>query len=265
MPKLTVSGGEISCDSDESVLDALLKNGVAVPHSCRKGVCRSCTMRAMKGRLPAKAQAGLKPTQVHEGYFLACQCLPDEDLTLADPSGATAFRPATVVLSEPYSATVQRLILQPEAPLDYHAGQFVNLRRADGLIRSYSLASLPGPVPEIELHVKRLQGGAMSGWIADTLHAGDTVGLSEPQGSCFYLPGRAEQNILMIGTGTGAAPLAAVARAALRAGHKGDIHLYHGSGTADGLYLHHRLRDLHAAHGNFHYHPCVSGNAVPLP
>ncbi len=263
MPTLTVAGTPYDCADEETVLDALLRHGVAVPNSCRKGACQSCMMRAMDGPVPAKAQAGLKETFVHEGYFLACQCHPDGNLTLASPDAASAFQQATVVFTEPLADTVQRVVLRPEPRLRYRAGQFVNLRRSDGLIRSYSIASLPGAVPELEIHVKRLPSGRVSNWICDTLRSGDTVEIGAPTGTCFYLPSREPQNMLLVGTGTGLAPLFGIARDALLAGHQGDIHLYHGSRTGEGLYLHHSLRDMHAAHGNFHYHPCVSGRDVP--
>jgi ferredoxin-NADP reductase/ferredoxin len=263
MPTLTVAGSSYDCTAEETVLDALQRHGVEVPNSCRKGACQSCMMRVMDGAVPAKAQAGLKKNFVHEGYFLACQCRPDGDLTLASPNGAGAFQQATIVLTEPLADTVQRVVLRPETPLRYRAGQFVNLRRPDGLIRSYSLASLPGPVPELEIHVQRLEGGAVSDWICDTLKPGSTVEIGAPMGTCFYLPAREPQNMLLIGTGTGLAPLFGIARDALLAGHQGDIHFYHGSRTREGLYFHHPLRDMHAAHGNFHYHPCVSGRDVP--
>ncbi len=263
MPKITVAGSSFDRAADESVLDALLRHGVAVPNSCRKGACQSCMMRAMDGYVPAEAQAGLKETFVHEGYFLACQCRPDGDLTLASPDNNAAFQPATVVFTEALGETVHRVVLSPETPLHYHAGQFINLRRPDGLIRSYSLASLPGTIPELEIHVKRLPGGAVSTWLCDTIKAGDPVEVSAPAGTCFYLPTREPQNMLLIGTGTGLAPLFSIARDALHAGHQGGIHLYHGSRSRDGLYRHHPLRDLHAAHDNFHYHPCVSGRDVP--
>ena len=76
-------------------------------------------------------------------------------------------------------------------------------------------------------------------------------------------PGNPRQGMLLICTGTGLAPLAAIARDALDAGHTGPVHLYHGSGSADGLYLQGALRELAARHSSFHYVPCVSREAAP--
>jgi NAD(P)H-flavin reductase len=66
-----------------------------------------------------------------------------------------------------------------------------------------------------------------------------------------------------VGTGTGLAPLIGIARDALRQGHSGPIHLYHGSSTAEGLYLMAELREMDQANANFHYQPCVSRGTVP--
>jgi ferredoxin-NADP reductase len=64
---------------------------------------------------------------------------------------------------------------------------------------------------------------------------------------------------LLIGTGSGLAPLYGIARDALHQGHRGLIRLYHGSRAAAGLYLGDDLNHLAAAHPNFHYEPCISG------
>ena len=36
----------------QSVLDCLLASGLAIPHSCRNGVCQTCLMRAIEGTPP---------------------------------------------------------------------------------------------------------------------------------------------------------------------------------------------------------------------
>ena len=45
-----------------------------------------------------------------------------------------------------------------------------------GLTRSYSLASLPRE-GTLELHVRRIPGGSMSGWLFDRAKPGDAVQL----------------------------------------------------------------------------------------
>ena len=124
--------------------------------------------------------------------------------------------------------------------------------------RNYSLASVPSLDDDLMMHVRRVPGGQVSGWIFDQVQAGDTVTISEAFGDCFYVPGRSEQNLLLLGTGCGLAPLYGIARDALNSGHRGRIHLYHGSRDACGLYLVKELDAYAAAHPNFRYRPCIS-------
>jgi CDP-4-dehydro-6-deoxyglucose reductase len=243
-------------ESGESVLDGLLRQGVSVPNSCRAGACQSCLMKAVRGTVPDAARVGLKDTLVAQGYFLACTCRPQEGTEL-EVAGAEALRvPARITALSLLSANVLRVRLAPAAPFEYRAGQYVSLVREDGLARSYSLASLPRE-DALELHVRLIPGGAMSGWLAGEAWPGDTVHLQGPAGSCFYVPGRPEQPLLLAGTGTGLAPLYGIVRDALEAGHTGPIWLFHGARTPEGLYLRDELRALAEAHPHLRYRPGV--------
>jgi NAD(P)H-flavin reductase len=233
--------------------------GVETPYSCKKGVCQTCILRSTNVPPPAGAQDGLKPTLRQQGYFLACACPVSCDLVLAEPSDADVFGQATVVSKRTLGADVCSVQLEPRTSLDYHAGQFVNLRRPDGLARSYSLASVPYADALLELHVRRMTNGRMSGWIFDELAVGDSIDFYGPSGSCFYVRGRESGDLLLIGTGTGLAPLYGVARDALLSGHTGLVRLFHGSATIAGLYLDRELHALAERFANFRYTPCLDG------
>lgn len=242
-------------EQDESVLDGLLRQGVNVPHSCKAGACQSCLMRAERGEVPAKAQVGLKETLKAQGYFLACACRPENELEVAG-AGAELRVPARITSLERLSDSVLRVRLRPEQRFEYRAGQYVSLLRADGLARSYSLASLPNE-EELELHVRRVEGGLMSGWLFDEAQLGDVLDLQGPTGECFYVPGRPEQPLLLAGTGTGLAPLYGIVRDALAQGHTGPIWLFHGAVEASGLYLVEELRALQSRYTQLQYRPSV--------
>ncbi len=250
---------DYDCRPGETVLACLLRHGVDVPSSCRSGVCQTCMMRAVAGTPPEAAQTGLKETLKARGYFLACICEPDGDLEVV-LSGEDVLHhvPAVVTGKQHLTPEIVRLRLRPEEPFSYRPGQFVNLRRPDdGLTRSYSLASLPSEGDEIELHVRALPEGRMSQWIAGELDVGGRVEIEGPHGECFYLGVDPGQPLLMIGTGTGLAPLWGILRDAIAQGHTGPIHLFHGSYVPAGLYLVDELRALAAESGNFTYHPCA--------
>lgn len=254
MPEISFRGRRIQVAPGETVLDALLRSGEAVGYSCRSGVCQSCLLQAQGCAVPAAAQQGLKETQREAGYFLACVCVPEEPLTVREAGGD--WVKATVSGLDRLSPTVLRLRLLPEGSFPYRSGQYASLRRPDGLIRSYSLASLPEE-PELEFHIRRAEAGRMSGWLFDEAREGEAISIRGPAGDCFYVAGRSEQPLLLAGTGTGLAPLAGIARDALAKGHTGPIRLYHGALAEAGLYLREEMRELAERHSNFDYHPVV--------
>ena len=250
MPNVIYAGVAYAALAGEAVLDTLLKNGVSISNSCRAGACQSCLLRASDGVVPAVAQRGLKATLVEQGYFLSCACVPETDLRIEPANGVEVA--ASIAMLERLTPTVLRARLRLPEPLAYRAGQYVTLRRQDGLSRSYSLASLPHE-DTLELHVRLAPHGRMSGWLFNDAQVGESMTLRGPAGDCFYTAGKLEQPLLLIATGTGLAPLAGICRDALRHGHTGAIHLYHGARNVDGLYLQNELEALQRTHANFHY------------
>ncbi len=263
MPQIRFENRTYALNGDESVLDGLTRQGVSIPSSCRSGICQTCLMRAVQGRPPADAQKGIKETLRERNFFLACACVPMEDMELSLPSDDDLPHiKARVVSKERLNHDIMRFRLRPAAEFNYRAGQFINLHH-DDWVRSYSLASVPRGEDFLELQVQRLPGGRASGWLHDECKAGDELNLQGPLGDCYYTQSDVEQSLLLIGTGSGLAPLWGIARDALAQGHRGAIHLFHGSRTAAGLYLSDELRALTQAHANFHYTPCVSGPDAP--
>jgi NAD(P)H-flavin reductase len=170
---------------------------------------------------------------------------------------------ARIAAIEPLSQDVMRVRLICEAPFEFRAGQYISLLREDGLARSYSVASLPRE-GSIELHIRCLPNGRMSEWVRTGARPGDRVRILGPSGDCFYVPGRADQPLLLVGTGTGLAPLYGVLRDGLDQGHAGPIHLFHGALREEGLYLREELAALAAAHANVEYVPSLLATDGPL-
>jgi CDP-4-dehydro-6-deoxyglucose reductase len=218
-------------------------------------------MRVVDGAVPAKAQAGLKASWKAQGYFLPCVCTPDSDLSIARV-GTDARSRATITAFEKLSADVLRVQLECDTRVDFRAGQYITLLLDGTLARSYSIASLPNG-RDIEIHVRRVAGGKMSGWLHDTAREGDNVEIQGPSGDCFYVPGSPNQPMLLAGTGTGLAPLYGILLDALSQGHKGPIHLFHGAVQEDGLYFQVALKNLAAGHSNVDYTPCVLKGSDP--
>jgi CDP-4-dehydro-6-deoxyglucose reductase len=239
-PRVEFEGSSYDLLPGETVLAGLARHGVELPSFCRTGVCQTCLVRATRGSPPPNSQAGVAASWAERGCFLACQCVPEGPLALerSDVFGTFGSR---VLRVEELTPRVLRVQLEVPQGFEYRGGQFLQLERAGGVMRPYSIASLPGTA-YLELHVALLAGGAMSQWLRTA--TAQPVTLRGPFGECFYLEREPERPLLLAGTGTGLAPLLAVTRAALAAGHRAPIHLYHGSTSIEDLYLWRELAEL---------------------
>lgn len=263
MAEVTFEGRTCEWREGESLLEALERNGESIPNSCRSGACHSCLVKVTKGPIHPVAQLGLKEVWKEQQLCLACVSTEPADVTVA-PSSQSVQVAATVQRKESLGRDVVRLTLTPRTSFPFRAGQFINLTRAsDGLTRSYSVASLEVD-GHLELHVRVVDGGRMSSWVRDVLQEGDEVSVRGPTGDCFYVKGRPDGPLLLVGTGTGLAPLVGIARDALARKHRGSITLVHGGRAPEDLYLDLELRSLAKKHPQLRYLPTLS-QGEPIP
>ncbi|MBW2460345.1 MAG: FAD-dependent oxidoreductase [Deltaproteobacteria bacterium] len=154
---------------------------------------------------------------------------------------------------------------------DYVAGQWLTLYVATDegeLQRSYSIAASPDPVEpdRVELAVTFVEGGPASG----ALHAmslGTRVDAGGPLGF-FTLDGvPPEAPVVLVGTGTGVAPLRAMLQAELRRSpvEGPPITLLFGCRTPEDILYREELEALAAAHERFHYASTLSRAAGDWP
>lgn len=259
---VTFQGQQYRLQEQETVLDCLLRHGVVIPNSCRSGICQTCLMKAVSGGVPGTAQKGLKQTWREQQYFLACSWRPEQDVEVALTDEKTLPHLEAEVLSREYlNDLIVRLRLQPQQTFDYRPGQFIHLQCGDDntLVRSYSLASVPAQDQALEIHVRLVPDGRMSGWIHQECQPGQQLLFSGPYGECYYMPGHEQQGLLLLATGSGLAPLWGIVRDAIDQGHTGPIRLFHGAPSADELYLVDELRRLDEEYEQFTYIPCLDG------
>jgi ferredoxin-NADP reductase len=98
----------------------------------------------------------------------------------------------------------------------YRPGQFVTLRAeiaGEVHLRSYSMSSCPGVDPDLVVTVKRVPGGAVSGWLIDHLAVGSAVDVNPPGGSFLAAPGDAD--LVALAAGSGITPIMSLIKAAL--------------------------------------------------
>lgn len=259
--RIEYGGASYVAQPGETLLAALLRQGAEVGHSCRKGSCGCCQLRLASG--PVRLLRDADPALVGAGHVLCCVAEATGDVVLEAPDPAHRPLEVELVARRLLAPGIVALDLAPLRTLAWRPGQHVHLVRGDGLARPYSIACSAAADWYFSVHVRRVPGGAMSGWLHDALQPGDRLHMRGPAGTCCYQPAMRTRPLLMLATGTGAGALLAVARAALADGHAGPIEFRHGVREAADLYLDAELRALAAAHPGFSYHPVASRGPLP--
>ncbi len=247
--------------SGESVLDCLLRNQQQVSYSCKSGLCQSCLVQAVDCLPPSRATQGLKSTLQSTGYAMACQWHPEHDVCVKLPTDAALSVQGRVLALQRLNAVVMKLVVQaddPTALADCRPGQYLNLVNPFGVMRSYSLANDARLDGRAEFHIAATKQGLFSNWLFNNATVGDSMQIRGPAGSCFYVADdNRQQPLLLVGVGTGLAPLYAIVNDALAQGHQGPIALLHGASTPANLYYRQELRALANTHSNFSYSAVV--------
>lgn len=246
----------MEAEDGESVLGVLLRNEVAVENGCRVGACQACLLRS-SDPVPPKSQQGLDDSLVERGVFMSCQADP-VGVTSVERVGSEVLPSYSAELVEKRFATedVAILTLRCEG-LPNRPGKFVRLSHASGITRAYSLATPAwGPPGLHEFHVRIIPEGQMSGLLLQA-KAGERFQISGPLGKCAYRSEAGLEPMLLIGSGTGLAPLYGIASEAIQRGHQGQIHLYHGAATSSRLYFREEMSRLTEMAPNVYYVTCA--------
>ena len=212
------SGKQFQAGDSESLLDAALRQGVALAHSCKTGRCNTCKARIANGATkPLREEIGLSTAERDAGWLLTCARAAQEDVDLhVDDLGDIQLFPAKThpcriqELERPAPTVIKvTLRLPPAAELRFHAGQYIDIIGHAGLRRSYSIANAPREDRLIELHIREVPGGAMSEYWFKSAKEGDLLRLYGPLGT-FFLRDVENKDLLFLATGTGIAPVKAM-------------------------------------------------------
>ncbi|MGI9283038.1 MAG: 2Fe-2S iron-sulfur cluster-binding protein [Endozoicomonas sp.] len=180
MPVITLSNRAYPVNKNKYLLDSLLEEGEKIPFSCRSGVCHACMLKADFGQPPVESQTYLSNEKIREGYFLACQCLPEGDMTVSLPG--RKHTQAIITAKKPLSPTVVALELAARHPMSYFPGQHIRVDTGEILAKECYLASVQPQDRSMVIHVQRRVSDPFSTWAHDSTEVGQKVSLSSPRG-----------------------------------------------------------------------------------
>ena len=164
-----------------------------------------------------------------------------------------AWRLAEVVEVVTETPRTKSLVLEVPGWEGHKAGQHVDVRLTapDGYQaqRSYSIASAPED-ERLVLTVDRLDDGEVSPYLTDVLMAGDKLEFRGPIGGYFTWEAKDGGLLLLVGGGSGVAPLMAMIRHRIAVGSEVPTRLLYSSRSYEEIIYRKELENLAAREGS---------------
>lgn len=262
------SGHQFEVRTGETLLDAALRQGLALPYGCRNGSCGSCKGRVLSGQFQytyGERPPGLDAQEEANGLALFCQVIPGSDMRIEAreihrvgdlqvkilPCRAEQLRQAA------HDVMVIQLKLPAAERLQFLAGQYLEILLKDGRRRAFSIANPPHEDACIELHIRHVEGGTFTDHVFADMKARTLLRIEGPFGN-FFLREDSDRPMLLIGGGTGLAPLKSMIEHAFHVGLTRPMHLFWGVRARRDLYMDEVPNRWAAEHEDFQYTPVLS-------
>jgi ferredoxin len=177
--RLQPVGIDIEVDEDESVLHGAFRQGIMLMHGCKEGQCSACKSFLLDGEIDMDSYStfALPDFEKDEGWVLLCRThaysdieveLFNYDEEILRSGIPIQTRDGVVESVENLTHDICKLVVKIDEPLDYRAGQYVDLTPAGAdFHRSFSMANPPSDDGRLEFMIKMYPGGRFSGLLGD--------------------------------------------------------------------------------------------------
>ena len=229
------------------VLDAALHQGIDLPHDCRAGQCGSCLIRILEGQF-------LGGETARNGVVHACQARVFSDAHIKFEKLPPPRRLSGVLMRiEALAPDVCGLTIKLQETSRHRPGQYYRFKFRGFPSRCFS------PTPPfigrdnkrtLRLHVRIVPDGKVSSMLGTAIRPGHKLRIEGPFGSAFLRRG-GSRRLVLVASGTGFAPIWAIAEASLRGEPNRPLLLVAGARCLTSLYM---LPAFHRLSG----HPAAS-------
>ncbi len=237
------SGERAYAEPGETLLDAALRAGVALPYSCQAGNCGTCKCEYLSGEIfeLEHSEHALKAEERARNVILACR---------TQVWGDVAVR----------RIEAEELVLHPSRVMRCRVTALERLthdiREVRLSIESGGPLNMPGEAVLV-FQIRHMPRGRTSSFVAEHLKIGEGVRVSGPLG-VSYLRDKHIGPVLLIAGGSGLAPIGSILRSVLARGYGEAVGLYFGVRTERDIYHEPLLKDLATRHANFRYQVVLS-------
>ena len=248
-------------------MDAALREGIYLPHACCHGLCATCKVQITDGEVDhgQASNFALMDYEREEQKCLACCATLQSDVVIEadideDPDALNLpidDFDGVVERIENLTPTIKGVWIRLDKPMQFQAGQYVNLTVGELDARAFSLANSPSTGDLIELNIKQVPGGQITGYVHNDLKVGEHVKVVGPYGR-FFTRKSAQLPLIFMAGGSGLSSPKSMIAELLEDDCTLPITLVYGARTRDELYDHDLFVQWTQKYPNFTYVPALS-------
>lgn len=265
--RIETTGQSFNIEAGESIIQAARRQGIRLPYGCQNGRCGSCVGSLVSGSVtyPGGRPDALDAAGLPDDNAVFCQAVPSSDLTIRVRTSNNTDAPPVIAVPcraqqlDRLSHDVMRVMLKipGSEKFEFLAGQYIEFILKDGRRRAFSIANAPHDTEFLELHIRYISGGSFTGHVFDDMRDREMLRMEGPLGS-FYIRENSDRPIILMGGGTGFAPLKSMLEHMFHSGITRPVHLFWGARSKQDLYLHELPLRWQQEHTNFTYTPVLS-------
>ena len=258
--------GKDSFEADEhiSILEAAIREGVALNYGCSNGNCGLCKARIVKGKTKQTRSHDYLITQAEkiQGYALMCSTACESDVVIdaqiADKVADIPVQNLRVKVRKMDHISSELAIITTQVSrserLRFIAGQYIRVFDDQERTHDFTIASCPCDDKRIEFHVRKLDDDAFSDMVFENLKVGDWLNIQGPYGD-FVIDEHEKSPLIMVAFDTGFAAAKSLLEHVTAQETERSLYLYWLACGAEGLYLNNLCRSWTDALDQMHYIP----------
>ncbi|MDH5230067.1 MAG: CDP-6-deoxy-delta-3,4-glucoseen reductase [Gammaproteobacteria bacterium] len=269
--KIMPSGHVFEVETEETVLDAGLRQGITLAYGCRGGACGACKAKVLAGEVDydGREPIALGSFEKEQNMALFCIAKAKSDLVIQGQEIELTSElekkilPCRVEKMEKLASDVMGIWLKIPSTqrLAFFAGQYIDILLSDGRRRSFSLANAPHDDELLELHIRYIDGGEFTHQVFGGMKEKTMLRFEGPLGQ-FTIRENSTRDMIFMAGGTGFAPIKGMIDHLFSEKCQRKMTLYWGVRHEDSLYMQDLISQWQADHENFTYVPVLS---EPLP
>ncbi len=261
---------QFTCNDDETILQAAIRQGFNLRYGCKHGGCGMCKALVVEGEVDHSGASSfaLMDFERQQGFSLLCSAYAESDVTIelwdyeeADLYSSVAVQQfaAEVETVAHLTHDIRRILLRliEPASIAFKAGQYIDLLvPGTNEWRSYSMANPPSRGGEVEIMVKLMPGGLFSSYVEQQLKPGERLTLQGPYGNFFLRD--TGRDALFIAGGSGMAPILSVLRDMVEQQGSRSVTYFYGARTRRDLFHLDELHGFEQQLSHFRFVPALS-------